>query len=115
MYIYIYTYTHTYIHTYTSNRKEFRGGVIGATDPSVAKEGSIRSLIRQSWKDLGLEFEPNTSDNAVHASAGPIEGLKERATWLGVSVEEDAFGKTLLDSGVSQELLRKMMENEVGR
>ncbi len=87
--------------------------MIGATDPSVAQEGSLRSVIRQSWQKLGLDFEPNTADNAVHASAGPIEGLKERMTWLGVNLEDDAFGKSLLDSGVNAEILRKMLDNEV--
>ncbi len=52
-------------------------------------------------------------DSGVHASAGPIEGLKERMTWLGVSLGDDTFGKQLLDAGVNADLLRKMLDNEV--
>ena len=44
-------------------------------------------------------------------SAGPIEGLRERMTWLGVSLEDDVFGKALLDAGVDRELLRRVCDN----
>lgn len=95
------------------NWKDFRACVIGATDPTAAAQGSLRRKILESWKDLGLSFEPSTADNGVHASAGPIEGLKERITWLGVKTEDDVFGKQLVSQGVKGELLSKMLQNEV--
>ena len=36
----------------------------------------------------------------MHASASPFEGLAERVNWLGENLEEDAFGKALLDAGL---------------
>mmetsp|Transcript_14128 Transcript_14128/g.34545 ORF Transcript_14128/g.34545 Transcript_14128/m.34545 type:complete len:301 (+) Transcript_14128:336-1238(+) len=93
--------------------KAFRGSVIGATDPTAAEDGSLRSKILKSWKDLELAFEPSTADNGVHASAGPIEGLKERMTWLGVKAEDDPFGKALAGKGVTGQLLAKMLDNEI--
>jgi hypothetical protein len=46
---------------------------------------------------------PNTGDNGVHASASPFEGLAERSNWLGMNIEEDAFGQALLGAGFSKE------------
>eukprot|EP00658_Telonema_sp_P-2_P044738 TRINITY_DN3263_c0_g1_i2.p1 TRINITY_DN3263_c0_g1~~TRINITY_DN3263_c0_g1_i2.p1 ORF type:complete len:726 (+),score=195.94 TRINITY_DN3263_c0_g1_i2:32-2209(+) len=61
--------------------KDFRGKFIGCTDPSAAPDSSLRGAIYSSWKELGLRAKPNTSDNGVHASAGPLEGLVERYIW----------------------------------
>jgi hypothetical protein len=39
----------------------------------------------------------------VHASASPFEGLAEKCNWLGIKIEDDAFGKALLGAGLSRE------------
>lgn len=73
--------------------------IIGATNPTAAQPGSVRQKILADWQGepsascamhdqytqqrwcgaaLGLASEPNTGDNGVHASAGPLEGLRER-------------------------------------
>lgn len=64
--------------------KDFRGKVLGPTDPTKAPADSLRGKILAEWKELGLAAEPNTSDNCVHASASPFEGLGERMNWLKV-------------------------------
>jgi hypothetical protein len=51
---------------------------------------------------LGLNSVPNKGDNGVHASASPFEGLAERSNWLGNKVDEDSFGKALIDVGISE-------------
>ena len=51
---------------------------------------------------MGLESVPNKGDNGVHASASPFEGLAERSNWLGNKVDDDSFGKALLDAGLSK-------------
>ena len=81
--------------------QDFRGVVLGATDPSAAPAGSIRRTILDQYKKLGLKSKPNTGDNGVHASASPFEAMAERANWLGATVESDAFGKAMLASKVS--------------
>lgn len=48
---------------------------------------------------------PNKGENGVHASASPFEGLAEKSNWLGVKVEDDPFGKALLNSGVPESKL----------
>jgi len=93
--------------------KAFRGDVIGATDPTKAPPGSLRRKIYEDWKDLDLTEQPSTADNGIHASAGPVEGLRERQIWLGSKTEEDPFGKALIAQGISGDKIQKVCLNEV--
>jgi len=86
---------------------KFRADVIGGTNPAQAATGSIRNTVFHEWSKLGLPHEPNTGDNGVHASAGPFEGLVEKANWLGVKVEDDAFGRALISSGITKATIEK--------
>lgn len=86
---------------------EFRGDVLGPTDPATAPADSLRGLIASNWKDLGLTSAPNVGDNGVHASASPFEGLAERTNWLGTSIGEDPFGRRLLQSGISKSAIEE--------
>jgi hypothetical protein len=86
---------------------DFRGVVLGATDPTTAPKGSIRRTILDDYKTLGLKTKPNTGDNGVHASASPLEALAERANWLGASIESDAYGKGLLAAKVSKSTMEE--------
>jgi len=88
------------------NWGDFRGKVLGPTDPATAPADSLRGTILAKWKELDLKAEPNTGDNGVHASASPFEGLAERMNWLGYRVERDPFGKLLLKTGVSPGTVR---------
>lgn len=49
---------------------------------------------------------PNKTDNGVHASASPFEGLAERCNWLGTPIAEDTFGQALLKAGLSEETIK---------
>lgn len=86
---------------------DFRGLVLGPTDPTTAPEDSLRGQIYTKWKDLGLELEPNVGDNGVHASASPFEALSERMNWLGIKAEEDSFGQLLLHGGVTTDHIKE--------
>ena len=76
--------------------QQFRDVVIGPTDPSTASPKSLRGKFRTHWHSLGLAREPAISCNCVHASAGPLEGLKEREVWAGASVADDPLGRRLV-------------------
>jgi len=76
--------------------EDFRGKVLGPTDPATAPHDSLRGHVYKEWKALGLEYQPNVGDNALHASASPFEALAERMNWLGYRPHRDAFGKQLL-------------------
>jgi len=80
--------------------EDFRGKVLGATDPATAADGAVRKEIFKDWKKLGLASEPNVGDNGVHASASPFEALAERLNWMGATLEGDAFGKAMLAAGI---------------
>jgi len=79
---------------------DFRGKVLGGTDPKTADAGSLRNIVYKDWVALKLKAVPNTGDNGVHASASPFEALAERANWLGASLSTDPFGRAMLASGV---------------
>merc|ERR1719326_632656 len=85
---------------------DFRQKILGPTDPSTAPADSIRGTIYKDWEKLGLEKQPDTGDNGVHASASPFEGLAERMNWLGAEMSEDPYGNTLLDAGVPAEMIK---------
>jgi nucleoside diphosphate kinase len=83
----------------------FRGQVLGATDPADAAEGSLRRTILQQYEALGLTETPNVGLNGVHASASPFEAYAERLNWLGADAAADTFGAAALGAGVSAETL----------
>lgn len=61
---------------------DFRGKIIGSTDPEKAEASSIRgTLLHEYDSRFKLEQKPTTSLNGVHASAGPIEGARECQIW----------------------------------
>ena len=112
--------------------RAFRQEVIGATNPAQAVAGSARALARSRshahnttahldltrlrptlagaellarWQELGLSSAPTQGLNGVHASAGPLEGLKERCVWAGATIDTDAFGIRLLAGGLERSTL----------
>lgn len=87
--------------------EEFRGQVLGPTDPADAPVDSLRGIIMSKWQELGLKSQPNVGDNGVHASASPFEALAERMNWLGTPLEKDSFGKALLSAGVSADTIKE--------
>ena len=92
---------------------DFRGKVLGATDPSEAASGSLRRAILDDWRSLGLPACPDTGDNGVHASASPFEGLAEKMNWLQVKPSEDAFGAAIIADGLDEATLAKWILDPV--
>jgi CDGSH-type Zn-finger protein len=93
---------HYYVVEFDSSKlswKDFRGQLLGPTDPATAPAGSLRGKINAQWESLGLAAAPNVGDNGVHASASPFEGLAERLNWVGAKLESDPFGSALLAAG----------------
>jgi nucleoside diphosphate kinase len=84
----------------TMSWADFRGKMLGPTDPADAPVDSARGMILAKWKELGLTEEPNVGLNGVHASASPFEAMAEINNWLETPVPEIAFGAGLLAAGV---------------
>merc|ERR1712151_1189045 len=85
---------------------DFRGKVLGPTDPVEAPADSLRGQILAQWQELGLEAEPNVGDNGMHASASPFEAFAERNNWLSMPIKEDQFGKQLVAAGLQESLIK---------
>ena len=90
---------------------DFRHKVIGATDPEKAAPQSLRRRLLEDYRSLGLDEAPSTSKNGVHASAGPIEGLRERMVWLGEESAEDPLGQALAEKGIGAKELNRILGN----
>mmetsp|Transcript_64637 Transcript_64637/g.127789 ORF Transcript_64637/g.127789 Transcript_64637/m.127789 type:complete len:639 (+) Transcript_64637:93-2009(+) len=86
---------------------DFRGQVLGPTDPADAPKTSLRGQILERWQELGLAAKPNVGDNGMHASASPFEAFAERNNWLGVPIKKDGFGASLLATGLSEDLIKE--------
>jgi len=65
-----------------------------------------------SWGEFFLSSQPNSTDNGVHGSASPLEGLREKENWLGKSILEDAFGRALAEQGLTKILLKEVYFND---
>eukprot|EP00900_Chrysochromulina_parva_P014784 jgi/Chrpa1/23306/Chrysochromulina_OHIO_Genome00024248-RA len=46
---------------------DFRGKVLGPTNPADAPTDSLRGIVAANWQKLGLQAPCDDSDNAVHA------------------------------------------------
>mmetsp|Transcript_594 Transcript_594/g.841 ORF Transcript_594/g.841 Transcript_594/m.841 type:complete len:338 (-) Transcript_594:164-1177(-) len=91
--------------TSKSSWADFRGTILGATDPTTAETGSLRREILDKYEELGLKSVPDVGDNGMHASASPFEALAERLNWVGADLETDAFGAAMLKAGISKETI----------
>lgn len=87
--------------------QDFRGKVLGPTDPAAAPPGSLRRIIFDTYQDLGLSDVPNKGDNGVHGSASPLEGLGEKMNWLQRPIHKDSFGQALLAEGIPADLIKQ--------
>merc|ERR1740121_3569320 len=85
---------------------DFRGKVLGPTDPAEAPKDSLRGEILEKWQALGLKEVPNVGDNGMHASASPFEALAERSNWLGVPIAKDRFGRQMLGERIPMGALK---------
>lgn len=95
--------------------RHFRQDIIGATNPQQANKGSLRRMFLERWQDLGLAQQPSVNLNAVHASAGPVEGWRERSVWLGEPSLESPLAKALLNAGCSQSALESWRNNGMAK
>jgi hypothetical protein len=91
--------------------RAFRQEVVGATDPAAAETTSIRGRLFREPARFGLPGPLTTQDNGVHASAGPLEGAKERLVWLGPEAPATALEEGLRREGVSPSAWETLLGN----
>ena len=85
---------------------DFRGKLLGPTDPADAPADSARGMVLAQWKELGLAEEPNTGLNGFHASASPFEALAEINNWLETPIADIPYGQALLAAGLSEATIK---------
>lgn len=83
--------------------EQFRGEVLGATDPATAGPEALRRQIYDRWEELGLASKPNVGDNGVHASASPFEAMAERLNWVGADIKTDSYAQAMIAAGIPEE------------
>jgi nucleoside diphosphate kinase len=86
---------------------DFRGKILGPTDPKDAPKDSLRGEILQNWAGLGLKSEPNVGDNGMHASASPFEAMSERMNWLNRRCDQDSFCKAMKAAGIPEKTIEE--------
>mmetsp|Transcript_47718 Transcript_47718/g.139072 ORF Transcript_47718/g.139072 Transcript_47718/m.139072 type:complete len:1627 (-) Transcript_47718:186-5066(-) len=91
--------------------RRFRSEIIGATNPAQAAPDSIRAQMYKEWSALKLGEQPDMLNNCVHASAGPLEALRERMLWAAAKLSEDPFSRLLMSSGVPPEVLEEWIKD----
>jgi len=99
---------HYYVVEWDSTKtswEDFRGQVLGATDPATSAKGSLRATVLENWEKFGLDSLPNIGNNGIHGSASPFEAMCERMNWLGAELKDDGFGQALLESGIPAETI----------
>ena len=55
---------------------DFRGKVLGPTNPADAPPDSLRGIIAADWKALGLQAPCNGGDNAVVRAATALQTIR---------------------------------------
>uniref|UniRef100_A0A7S4PX53 Adenylate kinase n=1 Tax=Alexandrium monilatum TaxID=311494 RepID=A0A7S4PX53_9DINO len=89
----------------------FRTELLGALDPKEASPDSIRGQFYRHWRTLGIETAPDIFDNCVHASGGPLEGLREWMLLTGDLFHDHPFVRSILSAGVPVEVLEAWLQN----
>jgi len=87
--------------------EDFRGKILGPTDPKDAPKDSLRGEILKNWRSLGLKSEPNVGDNGMHASASPFEAMSERMNWLNKRCTQDSFCQAMVAAGIPEKTIEE--------
>lgn len=95
-----------------------RNNLIGHIDPKTAKKGSVRHMIWENRKSLGLQTM-SIRFNGVHVSPNLIEGMFSIPNFFNESTERfiplrhTVLGQTLLQHGYSQQMIEGLEKNPV--
>jgi hypothetical protein len=97
--------------------KALRNEFCGATNPAAAAAGSLRRTILDRRQELGIK-QIDQGNNAVHFSAGPLEGMVETMRYFtdysaenALTPSDTCFGRLLLGSGFDQQQLAHLAGN----
>ena len=90
--------------------EDFRGKVIGVTDPANAHESSIRGYLHAHGREE-CDIEVSCGSNVVHASASPFEAFVEKTTWIdGFKPESDPLWQLLNKKGIGTDRITQLFD-----
>lgn len=93
---------------------ELHKSVVGAKDPQYAEPGSIRYLMYNNWRELGLTEKPDQEHNCVHVSSSAFEGMVERLNWCkGSILFTDVLGAQFIAASIPAFTLQNWLSNPV--
>jgi hypothetical protein len=88
--------------------KLFRKNILGATDAAKAESESIRGLL---YTDCKVEYSGR--DNFIHGSAGPLEGLVERAIHEpDFNIADNPVGRMLAERSINLDQFKQWKLNQ---
>ena len=94
----------------------FQRDIIGATNPDMASENSLRDQLNHKWMELNVKGPLNIQNNGIHVSSSAFEAMVERSIWFQQSLKKDEnFGKRLLSEGIPVQTLRDWSMNCIVR
>ena len=104
-------------HPQDSDWRTLRNEMLGVTDPEAAQQGSMRRIFLERHAELKIGTI-NRGYNAVHFSAGPLEGMVETIRYFNdylngrkVDISMTCFGQLLLDKGFDRQDIEWLMTN----
>lgn len=90
----------------------FLTDVIGADNPSMAVEGSLRHHFAVHWTQYNLPHPPNLISNVLHVADSPLSAMVERCEWWSLpSPAADPYGALLLQHGISLKVVQQLCQN----
>jgi hypothetical protein len=97
--------------------RTLRNEMLGVTDPEAANSGSLRRLFLEKRAELKIGTI-NRGYNAVHFSAGPLEGMVETIRYFSdyenqrtLDLSTTSFGQLLLNTGFDRPTIERLMKN----
>lgn len=87
--------------------------VIGAPDPDRASPTSLRYALCNEYPQLGIATAPTIAQNGFDVAKSPLESLAYRRIWTRRLLEEDEYGRVLLQEGVPYLFVERVLTNPV--
>jgi hypothetical protein len=104
-------------HPDNSDWRTLRNDMLGVTDPEAANQGSMRRIFLDRRAELKISTI-SRGYNAVHFSAGPLEGMVETIRYFSdyanqrpVDISMTCFGQLLLDKSFDRSDIEWLMAN----
>jgi hypothetical protein len=91
----------------------FAEDIVGSPAPPAADKYSIRGQLLRMQKELQMKEPASGSNNFIHVSLSSFQCCADQMNWLRLPPEADPFGRLLLASGFSPDVLAYLAADPV--